>query len=275
MPELPEVETIRRHLAGRLLGRIIEQVELVEPFMLRDADEEELRAELPGARVEDLERQGKFLVLVLSNGLFLTVHLGMTGQLLLLPESEPFPPHSRFAFRLNPDGSGCHHLVFRDIRKFGRLHLTAGRHPERLLPLGPDALEGDWNAAFLADLLRDRRAPLKAFLLDQRRLAGIGNIYADEILWGARLSPLRPAGSLSGEEIVRLSEQIRLQLAEGVRRKGSSISDFVDPDGQRGGMQEVLQAYGRHGEPCARCGTLLSRTVVAGRGTAFCPSCQS
>jgi formamidopyrimidine-DNA glycosylase len=165
-------------------------------------------------------------------------------------------------------------LVFRDIRKFGRLHLTAGEHPRRLLPLGPDALEGDWSAVDLGAALRGRRAPLKAFLLDQRRLAGIGNIYADEILWAARLSPLRPAGFLSDEEVDRLAREIRERLAEGVRLRGCSISDFVDASGKQGSMQEVLQAYGRQGEPCPRCGSPLARTIVAGRGTSYCPVCQ-
>jgi formamidopyrimidine-DNA glycosylase len=221
-----------------------------------------------------VDRQGKFLVVGLSNDLFLTIHLGMTGQLLLLPEQRDLPSHTRFVFRLDPGAAGPERLVFRDIRKFGRLHVTDGRHPQRLLPLGPDALEGEWDARFLAELLSGRRAPLKAFLLDQRRLSGIGNIYADEILWASRLSPVRPAGLLSGKEIDTLAGEIRAQLAEGVRRRGCSISDFVDSDGKPGGMQDVLQAYGRHGEPCSRCGTVLSRTIVAGRGTAFCPTCQ-
>jgi formamidopyrimidine-DNA glycosylase len=164
--------------------------------------------------------------------------------------------------------------VFRDVRKFGRLHVTEGRPAERLDRLGPDAWLGDWDPAYLGALLRGRSAPLKAFLLDQRHLAGIGNIYADEILFGARLSPLRPSGDLRPAEIVRLAGEIRERLEEGVRLRGCSISDFVDTEGSPGSFQDSLRAYGRHGEPCVECGRPLARTVVGGRGTAFCPHCQ-
>jgi formamidopyrimidine-DNA glycosylase len=271
MPELPEVETIRAQLAARLAGREIQTVDEAEPFMLRDIAEQNLRELLPGKRIECVRRQGKFLLFDLSEAFVLTIHLGMTGQLLILPPASPLPSHTRFAFGL----SGGDRLVFRDIRKFGRLHLTIDDPPARLSPLGPDALEGSWHTEDLARLLQGRRSPLKAFLLDQRRLAGIGNIYADEILWAARISPLRPAGMLSPEETARLAAEIRLRLAEGVRLRGCSISDFVDASGRSGCMQEALNAYGRHGEPCPRCGRSLERTVVAGRGTAFCPHCQT
>jgi formamidopyrimidine-DNA glycosylase len=271
MPELPEVETIRAQLAARLLGETITRVEAAEPFMLRDVSEENLRELLAGRQIDSVERKGKFLLIRLSGGLVLTIHLGMTGQLLILPDAAPLPSHARFVFGLSRSGR----LVFRDIRKFGRLHLTPEEPPARLAPLGPDALVGAWDATQLARLLEGRRTPLKAFLLDQRRLAGIGNIYADEILWAARISPLRPAGLLSPEETERLAAEIRTRLAEGVRLRGCSISDFVDAAGSPGCMQEALNAYGRHGEPCPRCGAPLRRAIVAGRGTAFCPECQT
>lgn len=294
MPELPEVETIRRQLLQALPGRLIAEVEEADLFMLRDVTEEELRRRLPGKRVESVQRRGKFLILPLSDSLYLTIHLGMTGQLLILGDEAQALTHVRFSFRLlqpaaggPPAGTGASRmegapggpgtttrLVFRDVRKFGRVHLTEGAPAARLAPMGPDALEDEWTAAELAESLRGRRAPLKAFLLDQRRLAGIGNIYADEILWSTRLSPLRPAGSLSSEEIAVLAREIRSRLAEGVRLRGCSISDFMDTEGRAGGFQEVLQAYGRHGEACSRCGTTLVRTIVAGRGTAYCPRCQ-
>ncbi|MCJ7796260.1 MAG: formamidopyrimidine-DNA glycosylase, partial [Thermoleophilia bacterium] len=133
----------------------------------------------------------------------------------------------------------------------------------------------DWDEAGLAKMIQGRRAPLKAFLLDQRRLAGIGNIYADEILFAAALSPLRPAGSLSADEVADLAAEIRRTLAEGVRLRGCSISDYVDASGVGGGFQRVLRAYGRHGQECLRCGGTMVRAIVAGRGTAFCPSCQT
>ena len=140
--------------------------------------------------------------------------------------------------------------------------------------LGPDAWLGDWDAAYLARRLEGRRAPLKAFLLDQRHLAGIGNIYADEILWWVGLSPLRPAGSLHAEEVLRLAAEIPRRLEEGVRRLGCTLSDFVDTDGKPGTFQENLRAYGRQGLPCSRCGAIMVRVVIAGRGTAYCPGCQ-
>jgi formamidopyrimidine-DNA glycosylase len=172
-----------------------------------------------------------------------------------------------------PAGRGEILLVFNDPRKFGRVHLTHGP-PPRLRLLGPDALVDEWTVDDLSALLAGRRAPLKAFLLDQRHLTGIGNIYADEILFASELSPLRPAGSLSADEVSRLAEQIRAQLAEGVRLRGCSISDYVDAQGRKGSFQEVLQAYGRHGRECRRCGVTLARVIVAGRGTAYCPGCQ-
>ncbi len=172
-----------------------------------------------------------------------------------------------------PDGCGSY-LEFRDARKFGRVHLTLDRPPARMDALGPDAWLGEWDAAYLVDRLRGRRTPLKAFLLDQRHLAGIGNIYADEILWWVGLSPLRSAGSLDGAEVARLAGEIRLRLAEGVRRLGCSLSDFVDTKGKSGTFQEHLRAYRRHGQPCLRCGHIMLREVIAGRGTAYCPGCQ-
>lgn len=270
MPELPEVETIRCQLAAALPGRRIVAVERAEPFMLRDVSAEELAAAVPGRRVEAVRRRGKFLWLPLDDGQVLTIHLGMTGQLLLQAEP-PVGDHVRFTFLFESDTR----LVFRDMRKFGRLHLTRGGPAARLEGMGPDAWQGAWSAADLAAMLSRRTAPVKAFLLDQQHLAGIGNIYADEILFAARLSPLRPAGSLSPAEVERLAAAIREKLEEGVRLRGCSISDYVDAAGQAGGFQRALQVYGRHGRICVRCGATLARAVVAGRGTAYCPACQS
>jgi formamidopyrimidine-DNA glycosylase len=295
MPELPEVETVRRQLEPALVGRRFVAVGQIEPFMLRDVSPEELRAALPGTRVESVSRRGKFLLIALSSGDVMTAHLGMTGQLLATTEPAPMPAHARFVFTLGragrsasavtarrvsaqagiaiPPGVGELRLVFNDPRKFGRLHLTRGPAP-RLGMLGPDALNDDWDRDDLAAALAGRRAPLKAFLLDQRHLAGVGNIYADEILFAAGLSPLRSAGSLSDDETDRLAGQIRERLVEGVRLRGCSISDYVDLQGRKGSFQEVLQAYGRHGQECRRCGGKLIRVIVAGRGTAYCPDCQ-
>lgn len=277
MPELPEVETIRRQLAAALPGRRIRAVDRLNEFMLLDVTATGFAAALPGRRVLDVRRRGKFLVLALTDDLFLTIHLGMTGQVLLEGLSVPCSsPHDRFVFRLEA-AAGVPEalLVFRDARKFGRVHLTSGGPAVRVGRMGPDAWPGDdWDDVDLADMMRGRRAPIKAVLLDQHRLAGIGNIYADEILFAAGLSPLRPAGSLDADETAILAAQIRRTLAEGVRLRGCSISDYVDANGAGGGFQEVLRAYGRQGQECLRCGGTMVRAIVAGRGTAFCPSCQ-
>lgn len=285
MPELPEVETVRRQLADSLTGLTFTAVEQVEPAMLLDCTAEQVRSEVPGARVEWVRRLGKFLVVRLSRegspaggsrepttADFLTLHLGMTGQLLVNPGDDG--AHTRFVFDLE-DGEGrLLKLEFRDMRKFGRLHLTHDGPAPRVESLGPDAWEGEWGAEYLEAELRGRKAPLKVFLLDQRHLAGIGNIYADEILWWSELSPLRQAGSVTGTAVERLAGEVRRVLGEGVRLLGCSFSDFVDTAGNPGGFQDWLRAYGRQGQSCFRCGNILVRVVVGGRGTAFCPGCQ-
>lgn len=294
MPELPEVETVRRQLAGCLTGKTFVTVESIEPAMLRDCSEDDVRALLPGRRIEDVGRHGKFLVVALDGGVFLTLHLGMTGQLLVDPADTCPPvrtgggaaagrepataggahPHTRFVFRLSVVGTPTTRLEFRDARKFGRVHVSVGGPAPRVAALGPDAWKGSWDAGYLAERLARRTVALKAFLLDQRHLAGIGNIYADEILWWTGLSPLRACGSLTTDEVGRLSAEIPRRLDEGVRLLGCSFSDFVDTAGQPGEFQEWLRAYGRQGQVCARCGGTLVRVIVGGRGTAYCPGCQ-
>ncbi len=272
MPELPEVETVRRQLAGALTGKTFLSVDEVEPSMLVDHSAAQMRSELPGRRIESVSRLGKFLLVTLDADVCLTFHLGMTGQLLVDPQEAG--SYSRFSFELADGNDSRTRLEFRDIRKFGRVHLTTGAPPARLQRLGPDAWQGCWDAAYLEQRLRGRKTALKAFLLDQRHLAGIGNIYADEILWWTGLSPVRPSGSLGAEEVAALTDEIRRRLSEGVRLLGCSLSDFVDTAGKQGGFQGSLQAYGRQGRSCGRCGGVLVRTVVAGRGTTYCPSCQ-
>ena len=310
MPELPEVETVRRQLGQSLLGLRFVSVERIESAMLLDCTPEQIRAELPGRVVEEVARKGKFLVLVLTEDAYLTLHLGMTGHLLVARElgsgeavqrgtggtgagrtgksqaagAEVSDPHSRFLFSLRSraeEAADRHEqaapsvwLEFRDMRKFGRVQLSFGSPAPRLARLGPDAWKGAWDVDYLRVRFGGRRAPLKALLLDQSILAGIGNIYADEILWAAQLSPLRLAGTLTLEELSRVASEIPRRLEEGVRLLGCSISDFVDTDGRAGGFQGTLKAYGRQGQTCGRCGQTMVRVIVAGRGTAFCPGCQ-
>jgi formamidopyrimidine-DNA glycosylase len=255
-----------------LPGLTFKSVKSIEPAMLLDCGERQMRKELPGARVISVDRLGKFMVLPMSGDLFLTLHLGMTGQILIDPTDSS--AHTRFLFELCDDSGRLSRLEFRDTRKFGRVHLTRGGPAPRLHLLGPDAWLGAWDESYLADRLRGRTAPIKAFLLDQRHLAGIGNIYADETLWWVRIAPVRQAGSLSAEEVHSLAEEIRGRLAEGVRLLGCSLSDFVDTEGKQGSFQEWLKAYGKQGQECPRCGGTFTRLIVAGRGTSYCPGCQ-
>jgi formamidopyrimidine-DNA glycosylase len=240
--------------------------------MLRDCVAVDVVGTLPGRQVLGVDRLGKFIVVRLERDAFLTLHLGMTGQLLIDPPDRS--AHTRFLFRLTDGGSIESTLEFRDIRKFGRVHVTKGGAAPRLGALGPDAWRGDWDSDYLRARLDKRSAPLKAFLLDQRNLAGIGNIYADEILWWTELSPLRPAGSLSVFEVQALAREIPRRLDEGVKFLGCSVSDFVDTAGKQGEFQNWLQAYGKQGQACGRCGGSFARVVVGGRGTSYCPECQ-
>jgi formamidopyrimidine-DNA glycosylase len=272
MPELPEVETVRCQLEGALLGAEFQAVRRIEPAMLRDCSPEEVLEGLPGRRIEAVERVGKFLVKGLDHCTYLTLHLGMTGQLLVDPADTSV--YSRFVFGLRSRDGRERTLEFRDMRKFGRLHLTRGDPAPRLAALGPDAWLGSWDAEYLGAKLKRRAAPLKAFLLDQRNLAGIGNIYADEILWWTELSPLRAGGSLNSREVSRLAEEIPRRLGEGVKFLGCTLSDFVDTRGRKGDFQNWLRAYGKQGQTCGRCGGTFVRAIVAGRGTSYCPDCQ-
>jgi formamidopyrimidine-DNA glycosylase len=261
VPELPEVETVVRTLAPRLIGRRIVDARFSSHHVVRQKFSA-LRAHVRNQRVQSVERHGKFIVIALGQGV-LCVHLGMTGKLLL--DSEP-GPYARAVFELD---EGL--LVYDDIRQFGRIEWSA-RLPERAASLGPDAL-GIAVDDFL-QLLKQRRSRIKPLLLNQRFLRGMGNIYTDEALFEARIHPLAVASKLSKERATRLHAAMLDILQQAIRSKGSSISDYVDADGEKGSFQAQHQVYGRKGEPCAICGTPIRRTVVAQRGTHYCPKCQ-
>jgi formamidopyrimidine-DNA glycosylase len=273
MPELPEVESVRTQLEPVLVGRRFERVTIDDARLVRPYEPAEVAAEIEGEEVAAVERRGKYLVVRFESGRVLLIHLRMTGSLLHAPGgSLGDDPHRRAVVRLD-DGSD---VAYRDVRRFGTwLLLEAGEaEPYLELRVGDEPLDALFTAARLGERLARRRAPLKAALLDQRTLAGIGNIYADEALWRARLNPRRPAASLDRAELRRLHRGIRAALEHGLARQGSTLRDYRLPDGSGGSMQDEFRVYGRGGEPCNRCGSEIARTRVGGRTTWFCPTCQ-
>jgi len=273
MPELPEVETIRRRLSPVVEGATIVGAEIVDPRLTRPFDPGVVGAALVGERIAVLERRGKYLLWRLASGRTLVVHLRMTGSLRHAPHGElSEDAHRRATLELDTGTD----LAYRDVRRFGTWELLDADHLRPYLGarLGPEPLAPSFSAARLGRLLTGRTAPVKAFVLDQRRIAGVGNIYADEALWRARIHPRRPAGGLDPNEVARLHRALRAALRRGIALQGSTLTDYVTPDGEAGGMQHEFHVYGRLGEPCDRCGTPIERIVVAGRGTWLCPRCQ-
>jgi len=273
MPELPEVESVRRQLEPTLVGRRFERVSIDDPRLVRPYEPAEVAAELEGEHVAAVERRGKYLVVRFESGRVLLIHLRMTGSLLSAATgSLPDDPYRRAVVNLD-DGSD---VAYRDVRRFGTWLLLEPGEAEPYLAarLGDEPLDALFTAARLGERLAGRRTSLKAALLDQRTLAGMGNIYVDEALWRARLNPLRPASGLDRNELRRLHRGIRAALEHGLARQGSTLRDYRLPDGSGGSMQNEFRVYGRRDEPCDRCGTLIARTQVAGRTTWFCPTCQ-
>jgi formamidopyrimidine-DNA glycosylase len=292
MPELPEVETIARDLRGLVVGARITGARADWPATVRSHSAEDFATAVTGRTVEGVARRGKQLLVWLgpreaaagstegdsSEPAVITVHLKMTGQLFVVPAGNPADRHVHLVLTLG-DGR---ELRFRDIRKFGRVGLYR-RDPETgepvegeaigVLARGAEPLADDFTARRFGELLARRRGRLKSLLLNQDFLAGVGNIYADESLWRARLHPLRDATTLRPADVRRLHTALREVLAEAVERRGSSVDDYTAPEGD-GSMQERLAVYQRAGEPCERCGRLIRRIVVGGRATHFCPRCQ-
>jgi formamidopyrimidine-DNA glycosylase len=273
MPELPEVESVRRQLEPALVGRRFERVQIDDARLVRPYETAEVAAELEGERVASVGRRGKYLILRFESDRVLLIHLRMTGSLLRAPNgSLPDDPHRRAVVRLD-DGSD---VAYRDVRRFGTWLLLepAEWEPYLAARVGDEPLDALFTAARLGERLAGRRTSLKAALLDQRTLAGMGNIYVDEALWRARLHPLRSAAGLDRNELRRLHRGIRAALEHGLTRQGSTLRDYRLPDGSGGSMQDEFRVYGRRDEPCDRCGTTIARTQVAGRTTWFCPTCQ-
>jgi formamidopyrimidine-DNA glycosylase len=290
MPELPEVETTRRRIAPLLVGRRIERVETTQPSYFFLTPPDELRRSLEGRRVESLDRAGKYLVAVLDGGDRLLLHLGMTGQLFsseatsvrllsatarasLPPEGQRrFEPDEHTHLRLTMDGLGPR-VFFRDVRKFGKVQwLAAGERTARLDRLGTDALAVTGELLFRAN--RGRKVAIKAMLLDQSVCAGVGNIYADEALFFAGVRPGRAARRVTRRECEAIAAALRRVLERSIETGGSSISDYVAPDGSDGGYQDERRVYGRTGEPCLVCGDPIKRRVIGQRSTHYCAKCQ-
>ncbi len=271
MPELPEVETVRRDLDGRLGGRRVAAVDWVDYRMVRGRiGAEALAVRLTGQASRGVGRRGKFLVWRFQSGDRLILHLGMSGRIRAgVSPGETRAPHTHLVVTLD-DGT---ELRLADPRRFGRVELVpkGSRQP---LALGPEPLSRAFTARRLQMALSGRRAPVKGLLLDQRLLAGVGNIYADEALFQARIHPARSGGSLAPEEVGRLHRALRRVLRAGLRHRGTTFRSFQDGFGEPGGHAPHLNAYGRRGKPCPRCATALASAVVAGRTSHFCPTCQ-
>jgi len=274
MPELPEVETIRRKLAPHVEGRRIDSFEVPDARWCAPAAPQELADALVGRRVVEVGRRGKYFDVELAGEVHLVMHLRMTGNLLLIPPGDGEErPYARVRIGLD-DGAT---VLFTDPRRFGTglvLLGDAARDEYFAARLGVEPLSPDFTPALLRELARGRRSPVKAFLLSQERIAGVGNIYADEALFRARIHPLRPVGTLRTAQIEALHRAVIESLEAGIDARGASIDDFRHPDGARGSFQDRFLVHRREGEPCPNCATTIVKLRAAGRGTYVCPRCQ-
>jgi len=270
VPELPEVETIARGLASALTGKTVASATVLLPKVAIAPAGESLAGSLPGETFASVGRRGKYVVVRLGSGRRLAVHLRMTGRLIVQEPglTEPVPyTHVLIAFT---DGT---RLCFADVRQFGRMRLLARDDPWDADGGVEPLSEGFTSEAFVS-MLDGRRTTIKTFLLDQSRIAGVGNIYACEALWEAGIRPSRPAHKISKPAKRRLHGAIRNVLLRSIEARGTSVDDYVDAEGLKGGFQNELAVYGRLGEPCPRCGKPIVRTVIGQRGTWWCRRCQ-
>ncbi|MBI4595714.1 MAG: bifunctional DNA-formamidopyrimidine glycosylase/DNA-(apurinic or apyrimidinic site) lyase [Candidatus Tectomicrobia bacterium] len=271
MPELPEVETIVNGLKGKLIGQQINKIQLVEPRILRSPVKNFLDS-LPGCVVKNIRRRGKMIFITLSKRIQMLIHLKMTGQLLLTSQAFPLQRHIHLILELLPSGG---FLFYRDVRRFGFFCLGSEDYINDLpivKNLGPDALTLKWPE-FL-EVISDSRGRIKNLLLNQNSLAGIGNIYADEILFRAKINPVQSVAKLELGQKKSLYDSIQSILKEAIEKGGSSIRDYLDSDGQQGNFQLLHQVYGRAGTPCNVCGSPIQRVKFSSRSSHFCPNCQ-
>lgn len=274
MPELPEVETVRRSLVPVVLNKRIEAVEILYPRILQGVDEEDVRDVLVGSEFTALSRRGKYLIFELLEEWELIAHLRMTGRLIFYSNGEiPLAKHTSALFDFGDDGQ----LRFEDVRKFATLNLVKKGNYERirgLFTLGIEPLSADFTVEAFSQMLEGRQATIKGLLLDQTKVAGLGNIYVDESLFAAQIHPERAAGSLTDVEKERLHQAITAVLEDAIANQGTTISDYRTGYGQEGTFQNKLLIYGKKGELCPRCQAPIEHTKVAGRTSHYCPRCQ-
>ncbi|MBA7650831.1 Formamidopyrimidine-DNA glycosylase [subsurface metagenome] len=269
MPELPEVETIKNELLPHIVGRRVSGVALFWAGIVRQPSVEEFCSRLIGQRLTGVARRGKYLIFTLSSGEALIIHLRMTGSLLLKPASAEPDRFTRAIFHLD-EGIQLH---FNDMRKLGTMWLVEDVN-SIVAKLGPEPLAADFTPQILLNRLNNRTAPIKALLCDQTLVAGIGNMYADEALFAARIHPLRPGGSLTQSEVERLHQAIQQVLLSAIGNKGASVDTYLRPGGRPGTAHFQFKVAHRGGEPCPICGTPIQRIPIRNRGSYFCPHCQ-
>lgn len=273
MPELPEVETVRRSLLACIQNLSVVDCEVNLPKLIQNLSAEDFCSTMLGRAFIDIERRGKYLLFRLSGGYTLVIHLRMTGQLRYNPPETPRPLHTHIVLHLS-DGK---ELRYTDIRQFGFWFLASDAEigeVSRISALGVEPLSPTFTVQDFIALMSGKKGKVKGVLLDQSLIAGIGNIYADEALYSAGLHPERPVNGLTRDELTSLYESMREVLGKGVQMRGTTFSDYVDGLGQSGSFQHELKVYGRTGEPCRVCDAIIEKSVVAGRGTHICPNCQ-
>ncbi|SHK95845.1 DNA-(apurinic or apyrimidinic site) lyase [Selenomonas ruminantium] len=273
MPEMPEVEIIRRYLDTQVAGKKIMDLDIRLPRMIKWPDTEGFRALVTGRTIRMIARRGKYLLMELDNNNEVVFHLRMTGRLVYEPTGKTADEHARVIFQLQNGAA----LVYGDTRTLGTIH---GLKPQEramlkgLAEMGPEPLSPEFTPAYLVQAASQRKTAIKSFLLNQKYIGGIGNIYADEALFLAGIHPLRQSKSLSAEECRRLWESVNQVIAAGIEDGGTTFRDYQNGEGGKGSHQEHLYVYGRKGEPCRNCHTPIERITVGGRGTHFCPHCQ-
>ena len=271
MPELPEVETVRRGLERLVVGKTIGQVRVRYAKMIGTGVDSFVH-DLPSQTIERIGRRGKYLLFYLTGGVLVS-HLRMEGKYLFYPDAVPERTHAHVFFEMTDGGT----LVYEDVRKFGTMELLRKDQLEAYFAarkLGPEPTEADFLLPPFAAALSRSKKPIKPYLLEQTLVVGLGNIYVDEALWRARIHPARPAASLKPAEVKRLREQIIEVLQLGIEKRGSTIRTYRNALGEDGTMQDFLQVYGKTGQPCARCGSPIEKIKLGGRGTHLCPHCQ-